>query len=94
MDEKTKIRPTACSRRWVLQNAAVASVGAALLSAGLSEPAEAKASQSIVGYQDMPHGKQECDNCSHFEPPSSCKLVDGTISTKGWCLVYGPKAAG
>jgi hypothetical protein len=31
---------------------------------------------------------QECDNCSQFEPPSSCKVVDGTISPTGWCKVY------
>jgi hypothetical protein len=31
------------------------------------------------------------ENCSLFEAPSSCKTVDGTVSPKGWCMVYAKK---
>lgn len=94
MDDNRKIQMIACSRRFILRKVAVATAGAALVGAGMSKPAEAKASQKLVSYRDMPHGKQECDNCSQFEPPSSCKAVAGAINPKGWCLVYSPKAAG
>jgi hypothetical protein len=36
---------------------------------------------------------QECDNCSQFEPPSSCKVVDGAVNPTGWCKVYVKKPA-
>jgi hypothetical protein len=94
MEQEQKERPAPCSRRSMLRNVAVAAAGVAVFNAGLSKPASAKAAQNLVGYQDTPHGTQECDNCSQFEPPSSCKIVDGTISPKGWCKVYAPKPPG
>jgi hypothetical protein len=52
---------------------------------GTSTPAKAaNVSQKIVKYQDHPKGEQRCDNCELFEPPSSCKNVDGTIAAQGW----------
>ena len=33
-----------------------------------------------------------CSTCVNFEPPSACKIVQGTIDPNGWCLVYAPKA--
>ena len=81
------------SRRQVLTIAAAASVtGSAII--GASTPARAaKVSQKIVKYQDTPKGELRCDNCALFEPPSSCKTVDGTISPQGWCAVYAKKPA-
>ena len=48
----------------------------------------AKASQASVQYQDKPKGDQQCDNCLHFEAPSACKVVEGSISPKGWCAIW------
>ena len=74
------------SRRRVLTIAAGAA-GASI--AGVSvAPAQAKTPQKTVKYQDTPKGDQRCENCKQFEPPSACKVVDGTISPQGWCLVY------
>ncbi|HZR77384.1 high-potential iron-sulfur protein [Bradyrhizobium sp.] len=53
----------------------------------------AKAPQKAVKYQDTPKGDQSCENCALFEPPSSCKTVDGTVSPNGWCMVYAKKAS-
>jgi High potential iron-sulfur protein len=54
-------------------------------------PAAAQAahiSQKVVKYQNTPKGEQRCDNCALFEPPSSCRVVDGTIVSYGWCVRY------
>ena len=79
------------SRRTFLGVAALG--GGALFGAGLidASPAEAKLPQGAAKYQSTPKGKQQCDNCSLWQPPSSCKLVDGTISPTGWCVLYQAK---
>jgi hypothetical protein len=53
--------------------------------------AQAKIAQKLVQYQEKPKGPQECDNCLHFVPPASCKMVEGKINPKGWCQLYAPK---
>ncbi len=84
------------SRRRVLTIAA-GTAGALATGAGAviatSTPAQAKASQKVVKYQDTPKGDLSCENCVQFEAPSSCKTVDGTISPQGWCIVYVKKQA-
>jgi hypothetical protein len=89
--------PTGISRRQALTIAAGvagASVASAAAVVGTSTPAQAaKASQKIVKYQDTPKGDQRCENCVQFEPPSSCKTVDGTVAAQGWCMVYAKKPA-
>jgi hypothetical protein len=78
-------RPT---RRAVLQGAlATAIVGGA---AGGAR-AQDKAKQGSVQYQEKPKGDQECDKCLQWAPPNWCKVVEGKISPKGWCLLYVPK---
>ena len=47
--------------------------------------------QKAVEYQDTPKGDQECSNCSLFQEPSACTLVDGEISPKGWCKFWVKK---
>ena len=87
------------SRRQVLTiaaGAAGASVAGASAVIGTSTPAQAEAakvSQQVVKYQDTPKGEQRCETCAQFEPPSTCKTVDGTVAAQGWCLVYAAKGA-
>jgi hypothetical protein len=75
------------SRRAVLR------VGVGVLAALIPVRASAqpKIAQKLVQYQEKPKGPQECDNCLHFVPPSSCKMVEGKINPKGWCQLYAPK---
>lgn len=60
--------------------------------------AQAKAPQSAMQYQDKPKGDAECSNCLQFVPGKSptamgtCKVVEGAISPKGWCLAYVKKS--
>ncbi len=67
----------------------------AVLAAATTAPtrtaAQAKIAQKLVHYQEKPKGNQECDNCLHFIPPASCKMVAGKINPKGWCQLYAPK---
>jgi len=96
MSDTSKSTSGEISRRLLLRNLAVTASGAAALGAtvmGSREAAAAKMAQNVVGYQDAPKGAQQCDNCSQFEAPASCKIVDGTISPSGWCKVYIKKPA-
>lgn len=89
--------PKELSRRSVLRKFAVTAGGVAALAATMTENrgavAQTKMSQKVVGYQDTPQGDHRCDNCLQFLPPSSCKVVDGTINPAGWCKVYVKKPA-
>ena len=98
MDNAPKIRSAELSRRSILQNLAFTAGGAAMLGTTVSgshvAAAQTKATQKAVGYQDTPKGAQRCDNCAQFEPPSSCKTVEGNIAPAGWCKVYVKKPVG
>lgn len=78
------------SRRQLLYGVAATAGGAAVL-IGTAMPAEAKIPKQAAKYQTSPKGQQQCSNCSHFEPPSSCLLVAGKISPHGWCRFYAKK---
>jgi High potential iron-sulfur protein len=34
---------------------------------------------------------QQCSNCSLFQEPNACTLVDGEISPAGWCKFWVKK---
>ena len=83
---KTSDKP-GVSRRTIL----IAAAGAAPLLALTSGEAEAKIAQSAVKYQTTPKDGHQCDGCVQFVAPNSCKLVEGTISPTGWCLLWVKK---
>lgn len=88
----TKVTPGSpgISRRNILAGGAVA--GSIPLLALSGSRAEAKISQAAVAYQNNPKGNQSCSVCGHFQPPSSCKTIDGTVSPNGWCKIWALKA--
>ena len=92
MSATSKIPSHAISRRIVLLHSAGCAAGAAALLLPLKQAA-AKMSQPSVAYQDSPKGDQECSNCSLFQEPNACTLVDGEISPKGWCKFWVKKPA-
>ena len=59
--------------------------------------AQTKASKQAMQYQDQPKDGQTCDTCMQWEPgasagaPGSCKVVEGPVSPKGWCVAYVKK---
>ncbi len=92
MSNNASLPSSRVSRRDFLFAAVVGSgamVGASLV----STPALAanKIPQKAVSYQATPKGGQRCDGCALWQPPSSCKLVDGTIAPSGWCTLYKKK---
>ena len=84
---ETPERLPTVSRRQMLRAAAVIA-GSAAAVLGTALPAEAKMAQKAAAYQGTPKGDQSCANCAVFKAPSSCILVDGTISPNGWCRFY------
>jgi hypothetical protein len=77
------------SRRGIIAEGVHLLALTALFAAGAR--AANKLSQKIAGYQDQPKGGHQCSMCAHFQPPSSCNIVDGTISPRGWCKMFSPK---
>jgi hypothetical protein len=103
-----KILSTELSRRSILRNlsftaggtamfSAITAGGAAMLGTILSGNREAAAQTKMtpisVGYQGTPKGAQRCDNCTQFESPAACKVVQGNIAAAGWCKIYAKKPA-
>jgi hypothetical protein len=78
------------SRRDFLFVAAVGG-GAALGLTASAAAASNKMSPRAMSYRPAPNGKQRCDNCANWQPPGSCKLVDGPIAPSGWCILYNAK---
>ncbi len=52
---------------------------------------EDKIKKSEAQYQPHPKGQQRCEICLQFEPPGTCKIVQGPISPKGWCQYFAAR---
>ncbi len=89
-------QPTDVSRRTLLRSAATIASGAVVLAAAITathaEADSSKMTQAAAAYQTSPKSGQRCDSCAFFKAPSSCQLVDGTISPVGWCKFYAKKS--
>ncbi|MCG6952320.1 MAG: high-potential iron-sulfur protein [Betaproteobacteria bacterium] len=81
------------SRRNLLKGVALLAAAAALPGAR----AQGKASKAAMKYQDHPKGDAECSKCLQWIPGKTptamgtCKVVEGEISPKGWCIAYVKK---
>jgi len=91
MTDTLQLSSRRISRRIVLLRSAGCAAGAAASLIPLKQ-AFAKMSQKSVTYQDSPKGDQQCSNCSLFQAPNTCTLVDGNISPVGWCKFWVKKA--
>jgi hypothetical protein len=79
------------SRRVVFTGTALA-LGAAAAAMVVSEAtAQEKISQADAKYQGTPKDDQRCDGCILFQPPNTCKVVQGEISPSGWCQLFVKK---
>jgi Uncharacterized protein conserved in bacteria (DUF2213) len=52
-----------------------------------------KKSQAEAKYEASASSNDRCIGCEHFNEPSSCELVDGSISVNGWCRYFEAKMA-
>jgi hypothetical protein len=50
--------------------------------------AQPKISKVAVNYQDHPDGDKRCEKCVQFQPPNSCKVVEGAVSPQGSCRIF------
>ncbi len=75
----------------------VSAAGAPRLLVASGNCAEVKVSQSMVHFQNHPNQRQMCGICMFFiqsgatMEAGTCKLVEGKISSKAWCILYAPK---
>ena len=90
MTEPSRTQSSALSRRIVLLRRAGCAAGAAASLLPLRQ-AQAKMKQPAVAYQDTPKCDQQCSNCSLFQEPNECTLVEGNISPAGWCKFWVKK---
>jgi hypothetical protein len=70
---------------------AAAGTGLLILRSGAAARAQEKApklSKPEAEYQDTPKNDKQCSECTRFQPPKGCSVVDGDISPKGWCKLY------
>lgn len=84
------------SRRHALGLGAGTAIGsAAFVLAGTQSvtAATSQVSQEAAGYQTQPNNDQRCAMCAHFQSPSSCEVVQGTIVPNGWCKLFRAKSA-
>ena len=44
-----------------------------------------KITKTEAKYQDNPKALHKCEGCSMFRKPDLCTLVEGRISSHGWC---------
>lgn len=79
------------TRRDVMRTGlAVATAG--IMAAGTARAQQdQKIAQNLVQYQEQPKDGAECDKCVNWVAPGSCKIVEGQINPKGWCVAYAPK---
>jgi len=82
--------PERLSRRALIANAALGLGGVAAGATVAPVAAQQKVRQADAKYQGQPKGTQSCAICASFQPPNACKLVEGTISPSGWCLLFAP----
>jgi hypothetical protein len=78
-------------RGWASRRQLLANLGLAAAAAGgwfRLARAAAQVSQSEAHYQDHPKNGLSCAVCALFRPPSSCVVVAGVISPKGWCRFF------
>jgi hypothetical protein len=90
MARTSRIQWRALSRRTVVIRSLACAAGATASLAPVKE-ASAKMAQKAVEYQGTPKGDQQCSNCSLFQEPNACTLVDGEISPTGWCKFWVKK---
>ncbi len=71
----------------LLWSAAVANA-ATLFGGGREALAQQKVTKELSQYQDSPKDGHKCSECTFFEPPKACKVVEGDISPEGWCQLW------
>jgi hypothetical protein len=87
--EKAMMSGSISLARRTLVRGAIAGVAAGLTGATIAPVnAREKMSKQEAEYQDSPKDIRMCATCTLFEPPKSCKVVEGDVSPSGWCKAF------
>ncbi|MER2606821.1 MAG: iron oxidase [Siculibacillus sp.] len=89
MNDPFDTDPTTPSRRSVLIGASAALALPVL--AASTALAATRTSQAVAAYRSSPNGDKACAACGNFEAPSGCELVEGPISSVGWCSLWSKR---
>jgi hypothetical protein len=55
-------------------------------------PLYAKGTKIQYKYQDTPKDGKQCSACMHFIPETNeCRMIEGAISPKGYCIAFYKK---
>ncbi len=79
----------AISRRKLLMGSIAA--GSAPLLFATKANATVKVSQAAVHFKTAANTDHNCGACKHFMAPSSCRFVEGTISSDCSCWIWTSK---
>jgi hypothetical protein len=66
----------------------IGGASAGLLCPIASLAAADKMTKTQAAYQDSPNGIYSCAICTLFEAPRTCKVVEGEVSSDGWCKAF------
>ena len=89
MKSSSDFRSATISRRDLLAGS-LAAGSAPLLLAGRAN-ATVKVSQAAVHFQTTASSDHNCGACRHFMAPSSCRFVEGTMSSGCSCWIWNSK---
>jgi hypothetical protein len=80
-------RSNRLSRRRLIATAVGATSIVAIVPVSQTRALE-KMTRQQAQYQDSPKDIMMCATCTLFEPPKSCKVVEGDVSPSGWCKAF------
>jgi anaerobic selenocysteine-containing dehydrogenase len=75
------------SRRQFLKVSVAGAASTAAL-AGCATLGLPRVSKAYAGYEEHAAGKRHCHDCVHFQAPSGCTVVSGTINKDGVCNYF------
>ena len=59
-----------------------------LLPAAAHAQGRAKMGKDAAAYQTSPRGGLSCAGCTFFRKPDVCEVVEGPVSSSGWCRLF------
>jgi hypothetical protein len=86
--ENSMVEREADSTRRTFIRATAASLASGLCPRLSHALAAEKMTQAQAEYRPTPNGIYSCGQCTLFVAPSACKVVEGEISTDGWCKAF------
>jgi hypothetical protein len=86
MDKFSNFASAPMSRRRML--AAGVAAGSTSMLAATGAKAMIKVSQASVGYKTVAVNGHNCGACKLFEGPSSCRFVEGPVSSDCSCRIW------